>query len=486
MKLVDGLINFVANMAVGNSKKAFDQFAVREVPPEQLNAMYRGDWLSRKVVDLPVKDIIRPWRSWQAEADKIGAIEEAETRHKLAAKLALALVYDRLFGGSVILIGAGAASPMLELRPEHVGRGGLKYLTVLRRRDVQAGEIEKDPTSPFYGEPGSYTLLSAAGASVQVHPSRVIRIVSMPRHDVEANAEGWGDSILQVVHEALHNAGLAMAGVAELIHEAKVDVVRVHDLTEQLSTDEGTERLSKRFQNASMLKSINNTLLLDKEDEWDRKQTSFASLPELIMTYLQVVSGASDIPVTRLLGTSAKGLNATGEGDARNYYDFLDGLRKDVLKPILDRLDPYLWRDAIGSVPKGAHYEFSPLWQMTEKEKAELAKSKAETAKTHAGLGLIPDEPLARALVNQLIEDGTYPGLEAEMADLLASGADIVPEERPDDDVRSASNGQTKARDEEGLGAPGDRAADWRGARLSAHPEFARWLSDAVGSQQRH
>lgn len=484
MKFLDTLTNFVANIGVGTSKKAFDQFALKHIDDQTLEAMYRGDFLSRKVVDAPVKDVFRVWRSWQAEKDRIASIEAAEKRHKVRAKLALASIWARLYGGSIMIIGTGgdASQPLVS---SSVGRGGLKYLTVLPRKIVQVPELDMDPALPSFGAPLVYRLNSQRG-HVDIHPSRVIRFLGAPRPDIDTNTEGWGDSILQVVNDALHNASLSQAGVSELVHEAKTDIIKIKNLGTLLSTDAGTKVLLDRFRNALMLKSINNTLLLDAEDEHSRVQTSFSGLPEVVRVFLEIVAAASDIPVTRLLGTSAKGLNATGEGDARNYYDFLDGWRDDNLAPALDILDPLLWQDEIGAVPKDAYYEFNPLWQMTEKEKAELAKSKAETTRALSSLGLIPEEPFARALVNQLIEDGTYPGLEAEMADLLASGADIVPEERPDDDVRSARNGQTKTRDAEGLGAPGDRAADWRGARLSAHPEFARWLSDAVGSQQRH
>lgn len=485
MKLFDGLINLVANLAAGNSKRVHDKFVVPMLADDQLEARFRGDWLSRKVVTAPIHDIFRPWRMWKAEADQITAIEEAETRHRVRVKLALAMIYDRLYGGSAIVIGVGNVDPMLPLVPEAVGKGGLKFLTVLRRRDIQAGEIELDPFSNRYGEPKYYTLTSPVG-SVNIHGSRVIRFNSLMRPDLETNPERWGDSILQIIDRAIADAGLAATGVAELIHEAQVDIIRMAGLSDNLSTDEGTALVTKRMQATNMLKSINNALVLDKEDEWQRHQTTWAGLPDLILTFLQIVSGASEIPVTRLLGTSAKGLNATGEGDARNYYDFLDGIRKDVLAPALEILDALLWRDALGSVPEDAYYEFGALWQMTEKEKAELAKTKAETAKTHASLGLLPEEPFARALANQLIEDGTYPGFETEMADLLASGADIVPEEQPDDDVRPARNGSRAASAKEKPRSARDRAHDWSGTRLSAHPEFARWLADAVGAQQRH
>jgi hypothetical protein len=49
--------------------------------------------------------------------------------------------------------------------------------------------------------------------------------------------------------------------------------------------------------------------------------------------------GRADIPVTRLLGTSAKGLNATGEGDNDNYDEMVSARQETDLRPNLERLD---------------------------------------------------------------------------------------------------------------------------------------------------
>jgi len=41
---------------------------------------------------------------------------------------------------------------------------------------------------------------------------------------------------------------------------------------------------------------------------------------------MQLASGAADIPMTRLLGQSPAGMNATGDGDMRNYYDRIEAI----------------------------------------------------------------------------------------------------------------------------------------------------------------
>lgn len=44
--------------------------------------------------------------------------------------------------------------------------------------------------------------------------------------------------------------------------------------------------------------------------------------------------------MTKLFGRAPAGMNATGESDLQNYYDYVDTLRESVLAPILRRLLP--------------------------------------------------------------------------------------------------------------------------------------------------
>lgn len=440
-RIGDTLTNLVAHLATGKSKAGMDRFNFRTLDETELEAMYRGDWVARKAVDIPVADMLRPWRSWQAAPDQITAIEDAERRHDVKRKLAKALRWARLYGGAAIIIGDGSALPSLPFNPETIKKGGLKYLTVLPRRNLTAGEIEFDPASPLFGEPKYYQMSGTTGTIVQLHPSRVIRIMGAetPGIENEQARTGWGDSILQSVYDAIHHVALASAAGAELVHEAKIDVISVPDLGAMLSTADGTRALTNRFSNANMLKSINNMLLLDQNETYDRKQTTFAGVTDVVRLYLQIVAGATDIPATRMLGQTPSGLNASGDADTRNYYDMLGGQREDVLRPILDRLDPILWRDQTGGVPADSWYQFGPFWQPTAQEQATTAKTKAETTKIYHDMGLLPDDILAVGVANQLIEDGVYPGAEEQLATVRSAATGPGEDETEDDNLDPAS-----------------------------------------------
>ena len=99
---------------------------------------------------------------------------------------------------------------------------------------------------------------------------------------------------------------------------------------------------------ASVAKSMINSIMLDKEEEWDRVTASFGGLTRHSVGLLQVVSGAVDIPATRFLGMSPAGLNATGESDIR-YYDKIKADQENKLQPALAILDEVIIRSTFGT-----------------------------------------------------------------------------------------------------------------------------------------
>ena len=73
--------------------------------PEQLHNAYRGDWIARKVCDIPPFDACRAWREWHAEQDQIEKIEKAEADFGIQRKLMWAMSKARLYGGAAMIMG---------------------------------------------------------------------------------------------------------------------------------------------------------------------------------------------------------------------------------------------------------------------------------------------------------------------------------------------------------------------------------------------
>ncbi|MFU0503641.1 anti-CBASS protein Acb1 family protein [Pseudaminobacter sp. NGMCC 1.201702] len=447
----DGLASMVAGLGTERDKAATVYYTDPVIDQQQLVAAYRSAWLPRKIVDIPALDSCRNWRAWQAKNGQIELIEAEEKRLNVKSKVLETRKKARLFGGAALYIDLGddASQP---LRVESVKKQGIRFLTVLTPRQLQPGEIETDPLSPLYGRPKDYTIVAGTTAQTVIHPSRLVIFYGneMPDNDLTSGgAFAWGDSVLVSVMEAVKQADSTSANIASLIFEANVDVITMEGLMAYVGTPDGERKVSDRYRIAATGKSINRMLILDGKEKYERKAASFTNLHELMDRFFQNVSGAADIPMTRLFGMSPGGLNSTGEADLRNYYDRVASGQRLEMQPAMANLDECLIRSATGARDPDIHYDWNPLWQMSEKEKAEVFEKKANAARTIAGKGqenpLMPVEALSDAFVTELVEDGTLSGLEAA----IAKYGGLADQEDDEDDAEAAltpAKGETAKR----------------------------------------
>ena len=401
-----------------------------------LDHLYRGEWIARKIVDIPAFDSTRAWRNWQADEDQIEKLEECEREFGIQRKLLSALVKARLYGGAAIVLGVNQGTFQDELDVERVKKGDLKFVHVVERWMIAAGPVVKDITSPWFGQPSYYmrsniptppplgnveppeslarVLKEQEGGQFFIHPSRVVRLIGLDYPDIEMAPDAWGDSVLQPVMDAIRAAGLVNSSVSAMISEAKLDVIKIPGLQNLMSTTEGSQLLINRFSNANAAKSVVNTLMVDTTEEWDRKELRLTGMDKVMQMYLLICAGAADIPSTRLLGREPAGQNATGESDIRNYYDRLAADQKVRLTPALHILDEVLIRHTFGSRDPDIHSEWNPLWQMDDEQKAKIEYQKAQAYEIDVKAGLIEPDVLKAARENALIESAfLYPGIEA-------------------------------------------------------------------------
>jgi hypothetical protein len=88
------------------------------------------------------------------------------------------------------------------------------------------------------------------------------------------------------------------------------------------------------------------------------------------------VGAADGIPVSRFLGTSATGLNATGEGDMEVYFDKIQAMQSELEAEIYT-LDTALLRSA--GVDSKLNYSWNPLEQANAAEVATTNKATTES-----------------------------------------------------------------------------------------------------------
>ncbi|MCC3716966.1 DUF1073 domain-containing protein, partial [Staphylococcus haemolyticus] len=148
----------------------------------------------------------------------------------------------------------------------------------------------------------------------------------------------------------------------------------------------------------SQMKSLVQMALLDGDESYERKTLDLGGVAPVLETFMTWISGAADIPVTRLFGTSAKGLNATGEGDMNNYNNSIRSKQLTQVDPGLRQLDEVLVRSALGYWPDDFNYVWNPLAQPNELQIAQAAKTRADKDMLYLAEGVITVSQVQRNL----------------------------------------------------------------------------------------
>lgn len=475
----DGLVNAMTGMGGDKDKLAQTFYQYDEMSKEQQDAAYRSDWITRKGIDIPAYDATREWRTWQEDGDALTAIEGLEKDMHVQRKVMLAQQRGRLYGGGALIMGVDQGTSDMPLNVKTVGLGDLKFLHVVSKWDLGAGPIDWDIMSPYFGQPSYYTKSQQSGAAqIKLHPSRVVRFIGSTIPDINV-AMGWGDSTLQSVNQAITATGMVSSSIAQLIAEAKIDIVKIPGLSENITTQAYEDRLKKRFSVANMVKSVFSMLIVDKEEEWDRLEAHFQGMPQIIQMYLLIVCGAFDIPATRFLGQSPAGMSATGDSDTRNYYDRISTDQSLTITPAMENLDEVIIRSALGTRPPDMWYDWNPLWQMDDAQQAAIAVQKAAVYTADVTAGLITPLVLQKAREAQLINDGTYPGLEALIEEF---GEDYVAPELPTPPVPGDPNDPAAQVPPVAAGGKAASAAAGKGGAAKSAPAPAKTTTAAKGA----
>lgn len=425
----DGFTNVVAGIGAANAKTQFGGY-VAQVDSMQADNAYRTSTWYGKILTIPADDAVKEWRKWNATKEQIELIEDEEKRLHLKHKLHLALLMSRHEGGALIVPGGLPGANPSPLNLDEIQPNSIEFIHVLSRDEVTPGPIARNPMSKTYGQPEWWEVRTPDGSGqIRLHGTRAVAINGrhVPGGHVRRQ-EFWGDSIWMHLADAVIAADAGHAIISALMHEAKIDVVSVPDMAAMMASPEGEQSMTRRWQIAAQLKSVSGIMLIDggpstenaKEETWNQKQMRWDGLSDVMRTILTILSGAADIPYTRLTGDQQKGLSNNDEGSMRNYYAAVNTQQVLHIEPMLRPLDAMVRRSALGAGvdDKKIWYTWSPLYQVSSREHAETEKMQAETVEIYQRTALVPDEALATGLHNRMVESGQWPGLEEALEEL--------------------------------------------------------------------
>lgn len=213
---------------------------------------------------------------------------------------------------------------------------------------------------------------------------------------------GWNMSIFEGILEPINNLLGAFGVTMELLSEAKIDIFKIANLANLLLAPDGERQVRKRIQIATENKNYKSSLAMDSEDDYEQKQISFGSIPELLDRLMCIFAGYLRYPVGKLFGKGSSGFSS-GDDDIENYNGNVDSDVRVPARELITWVVKLRCYQLFGrELPDFYAHNWKPLKVLNEKEQAEINSRKLADYLQLADRQIMTKQMVAR----KLTEDG--------------------------------------------------------------------------------
>lgn len=402
LQRIDGWENLFTGMGLANrDRKVHTTFSQNMLLTEpELNALYADDGIATRIIDLLPDEMLREGFYIEGDTEDImnGRFDELDA----ITYISRLLKWNRLHGGAVLVIGLddGTGDMMQPLREQYLR--DIIFMRVYSRWRVSWTPVDlyQDPNDPKYGQVEKYYISPSDGSQpFWVHESRciILKGKDAPELIVQQNG-GWGTSELQRCFPYIRSLGNVYNGMESIIEEFISSTLSIENLQDLIYA--GNEAVVKRrLEILDLSRHILNTMLLDTRETYTKQSSSVTGLPDLVEKFWDVVSVTTGYPKRILMGSQEGGLNNKGEGETEDWYNLVESKQRLELKPILERICKLVFLCKKGPF-RGKELEnwqivFNELWQLSEKEEAEIEKIRSETDSNYISSSVYTPEEVA-------------------------------------------------------------------------------------------
>lgn len=467
----------------------------------QLEYAYRGSWIVGKMINTIPEDMTRAGVDITTNegAEEVEEIKIKLNRLKVWTSLRSTLSWGRLYGGAcgVMQIRGQKLDTPIDL--DAVGEGDFLGITPYDRWQLYPALDKLISSGPDLGLPEFYDIVLGANLNnpaqgpdgqtteqangrVRVHHSRCIRIIGVELPFWQAITEMmWGESVLEQMWDRLIEFDTTTSSIGGLVFRAQLRTVQVEQLREILAAGgQRQENLVKMFEQMRQLQQNEGVTLLDKTDTFTSTAYSFAGLSDVLMRFSEQLGGCSDTPLVRLFGMSPGGLNSNGEGEMKQYHESILSKQESMLRNPLEVLLKVLWRSVHGKpAPKDMTFEFIPLQQMTDTEKATIAKSNTDTIMAVHESGVINGALALKELKKASDDHGLFTNITDE--DIEDAENDSPPEP---ESVAAVGSEPSAATGNPGAGPTQPKELIKKATGDSAWKRIKRWMTRDYESEK--
>ena len=404
----DGLQNVLIGMGTGRDKAQYTKTtATVFLAQEELENLY-GEWLPRRIVDIYADQATRKgfkvlFGGDGVRAEEVQGIEQTIEDLYILEHLNLAAKNSRLYGGACLLL--------------FIDDGRPAYMPVDKRNIRRIEEIEcldRWQIAPVINEENLYDYSKATYYQIisgdlineptlsYIHKDRILRFDGdwLP-YRVRQRNYGWGMSSLQTVYDSFRHYWTGLNSAATLLTEFDIFVHKVRGLAAMLAAGKESS-IRDRLQVNDMSKSIYRGYAIDAEkEELEFISRNFGGIGEILEKLRVDIIGASKIPHTVLFGESPSGLGSTGRSEERDFAKMLSDYQSVHFKRPMKKLMEYIMLSkegpTKGEMPDSWRISFNPLFELNEREMADVRARVAAVDGRYIQLGVLSPKEVADA-----------------------------------------------------------------------------------------
>lgn len=394
----DGYKNLLNKYGTKDDVSEHYRFESEEpVSDMELTLNYEENGLFAKIIDLPADEAVSSGFTFGM---KESALEEFLSRSleelNFEECAVTAIKWSRLYGGALIVMLIDDGKELTEPVDWDQIRG-IDELLVFERPFVVPDYTSIYQYKPKgvhpskFGMPEFYEISPLYGAAFRVHESRCLLFKNgiLPASSSRIEYRFFGIPEYPRIHKAIQETVTSHGNGVKLLDRAVQAIYKMKNLASLLLTEEGEDAVMQRLQLIDLAKGMINSIAIDADgEEYEYKMVTFSGVKDIIDATCNMLSAVTGIPQTKLFGRSPAGENATGEGDMENYYKLVERIQKLNLKKNLTTLIDVILlagkaKGEYSEIPE-YHLTFRPLWSLSEKEQAEVEKTKVDTEYTKA------------------------------------------------------------------------------------------------------
>ncbi|NTA27410.1 DUF1073 domain-containing protein [Allorhizobium ampelinum] len=393
----------------------------------------------RRISETIAGDMTSKWirikaKGEEDKSERIAGINDALLRFRVKDIFREAIEQDGFFGRGHIYIDVKGSDAPDETKSSigngkdaitkhKIAKGSIRALRTVEAVWCYPIDYDaNDPLSPNWYSPSTWYVMGK-----QVHRSRLLTIVGREVPDLLKPSYSFGGlSLSQMARPYVDNWLETRQSVTDLISAFSVMVLKTN-LADKMSSDPGGDEAINRAEFFNAVRDNRGLMMIDKElEDFDNVSAPISGLDKLQAQSQEQMASVSGIPLVKLLGVTPSGLNASSEGELQCYYDWIHSLQEKVCRAQLQTVIDLIQMNEFGDVDTDIAFEFEDLWQMTEKEKAEINNIEAQTDVLLVDAGVISVEESRQRLAND--DDSQYQGLDVDDVPMLPDMDETLPE----------------------------------------------------------